>query len=63
MNTTMDKICTWSNFNKLSINVDKTEIMLFTNRTIIHPAIKINNISIEYVSKFKYLGLHLDTKL
>ena len=50
--------------NKLSLNVSKTNFMLFTNskcETAIH--ISINNINIDMVSKTKFLGVLIDNKL
>ena len=57
----------WFNANKLSINMDKTKYMLFhpTNkkREIDIPELIINNIKIERVNSFKFLGITIDNTL
>ena len=45
------------------LNVAKTKCMLFTNRNVVPPNIKINIENVEYVNSFKYLGVHFDKKL
>ena len=55
----------WLKMNKLSLNVKKTNAMLFhmPQKTIIVPKIKINGTIIEFVDKFKLLGINLNKHL
>ena len=64
VNEELEKVRVWMTHNKLSLNVDKTNFILFQNRK--EPI----NISIEYNSKqlirkveTKYLGIIIDEKL
>ena len=65
LNHDLSLIQDWSNNNKIAINFDKTECMLF------HPSymneenitIKIDNHQIKQVNKFLYLGVLLDNHL
>ena len=59
----MNKIIDWSNYNKLSLNCDKTKLMIFTNRKIEIPPLIVKNREIEQVDCYKYLGMHIDSKL
>jgi hypothetical protein len=60
-------IMDWFSANKLSLNLDKTKYMLFNphvrNKVTDIPNLKINNKVIERVSKYKFLGVHLDDKI
>lgn len=62
LNNILHKILDWSNYNKLSINASKTKIMWFGNKGVA-PDVYIGNSVIEKVSRFKYLGFTLDSKL
>ena len=55
----------WCQANKLVLNFEKTKAMIFTPKKLQNflPNISINNINIEYVNEYKYLGLILDNKL
>ena len=61
----LDKINTWLKINKLSINVDKTKFMMFrTKQKRVDPIIiHFNNIVIEKVCFFNYLGIYLDENI
>ena len=54
----------WS--NKLALNISKTKYMGFhtSNRKITYPNLKINNINIDRVTQFNFLGVmfnpHMD---
>ena len=54
----------WLAINKLSLNISKTKFMIFHyyQRRVGHliPEIKINNILIQQVSDFNFLGLTID---
>lgn len=61
MNCDLNKIHLWLNNNQLMLNVDKTKFMLFKSSEQLN--IKFNNLAIENVSSFKYLGFMLDFRL
>ncbi len=58
---------TWLNNHKLSLNLQKTKVMMFgTNREVNNMSIssvKFGEESLEIVNKYKYLGVVLDGKL
>ena len=57
-------ILDWLSANKIMINLDKTHLMLFTNR--IRPPsipIKANGKTIKEVTEAKFLGVIVDNKL
>ena len=59
------KLIDWLQFNCLSINLGKTKYMLFGEKdnTDSLPVLKIDDITIERVTTFKFLGVWLDDKL
>ena len=60
----LDKLNEWFAVNKLSLNLSKTNFMLFTNiRRDQNVSIRINNCEIDMVYKTKLLGVMLDSKL
>ncbi|KAF7664264.1 hypothetical protein LDENG_00182270 [Lucifuga dentata] len=60
----MDKVKNWFDINKLSLNLEKTKFMIFSNRTVnINAQIKIGNIEIERVKETKFLGVIIYDKL
>ena len=65
MNTELLKINEWIQVNKLSLNIGKTNYMLFkSNRKVATlPNIKMNNIDISCIQKSKFLGVIIDDKL
>ena len=63
INTELNKISVWLNVNKLSRNVKKSEYMIFHHtpmKKVKYPNLKINNIAIERVETFNFLGLTLN---
>ena len=64
INRELNKICEWLALNKLSLNVKKTKMMVFhyrqRNIKNMIPKLKINNIPIEHVKEFNFLGIVLD---
>jgi hypothetical protein len=69
-NVTLRSIYQWLVCNKLTINLDKTNYMIFKPSTSINSAISklnlsvnINNISLARTSSIKYLGVWLDENL
>ena len=64
MNTELEKIYKWLNANKLSLNINKTQYMIFHSRRtqpIRNSNLTINGIRIEYVEYTKFLGVHIDS--
>ena len=58
------KVLVWFNSNKLLINLDKTNCMLFSNKhKQTNLTIKLNDHILERVSETKYLGIIIDDKL
>ena len=65
INNELNKINTWLSSNKLCLNIKKTKFMIFhsNHRTILTPRLTINNIDIECVKQFNFLGLILNSQL
>ena len=60
----LDKLHVWLSVNKLSLNVDKTNFILFGNRkNIDNVCISMNNSIITRVRSTKFLGVIIDEKL
>ena len=61
INNELDKVVTWLEANKLSLNVSKTKFMIFHNRqfniTNHIPILKIRNEPIVRVNEFPFLGI------
>ena len=56
----LEKLNIWFQLNKLTLNVDKTEYMLFHKRRAVTPInISMNNMPIDIVPNFNYLGIIL----
>ena len=66
-NAVMRKIYTYFCTNKLSINTSKTKYMVFSphirKKEKIHCKIVLNNVEVERVSEFKFLGVMIDESL
>ena len=62
INTELNKISVWLNANKLSLNVKKSKYMIFHTpmKKVEYPNLKINNVAIERVETFNFLGLTLN---
>ena len=64
INSCLDKINVWLQLIKLTVNVSKTEFMLFhKGRDVPDPNLLLNNINIESISHFTFLGIILDITL
>ena len=65
INNELGKISEWLKLNKLSLNVNKSKYMIFhTNRRnvpIIH--VKIDDIEIQHVTEFNFLGMIVDENI
>jgi len=65
MNMTLENISIWFKANKLALNINKTKYMIFTNNEIKtdHLSLTIENITLEQVSSYKFLGIHIDCRM
>lgn len=63
MNTELDKIAVWFKVNMLSLNILKTNYMLFGNKLCDKEyQIEIEGNLIEKVDNTKFVGVYLDDK-
>ena len=64
VNENLDKIKKWTYINRLSLNINKTYYMLFTNRPVINENHQISLDGVEILNQTdgKFLGLRLDNK-
>ena len=64
VNSELKKVTNWVRANKLSLNVQKTKYMLFSNTVgTLSTDIVLDDTSLERISHFKFLGVILDEKL
>ena len=65
LNKELANISEWLKVNKLSLNIDKTQFMMFSRRKITPPKIdiKIDNQSVMETDLSKFLGVYIDKKL
>ena len=65
INEHLDKVSAWMNSNELVLNSKKTKYMLFHKHNKIVPTLKlkINDSSLDQVSTFNFLGLHINSQL
>ena len=65
INEHLDKVNVWMNSNKLVLNSKKTKYMLFHkhNKTLPNLKLSINGRTIDLVTRFNFLGLHLNSQL
>ena len=64
--TDLENVNLWCRYHKLSMNCSKTKAMYFSPRppdNIKNIRIELSGCEIDYVNVYKYLGIHLDTKL
>ena len=64
----LDDIGTWCEHNRLKLNVDKSNSLMFGSRSKLAKInyenyVKFSGISLKNVNKFKYLGLTLDKEM
>ena len=57
----------WCRNNQLTININKTKVMLFGSRNMLKRGTRndifINETKLQYVNRFNYLGIKLDSSL
>ena len=64
INIELEKIVYWLRVNKLTVNPAKTKLMTFSyRRNIVAPHLLLNNVEIESVNTFNFLGLTIDSEL
>ena len=64
MSNELDKLALWFDVNKLSLNVSKTNFMVFGNkRNLKNICVTINSITIDRVYETKFLGVYIDEHL
>ena len=63
----LEMLIEWFNNNKLTINLDKTKLMLFATKNMQKranfPQVEISGTKLQYVRHFNYLGVKLDSRL
>ena len=62
VNEELSKLNTWFKINKLSLNVSKSNFMMFGNKKTVLKPILLNNIQLEQVTVTKFLGVHIDSR-
>ena len=66
MNKDLQNIVEWLNVNKLSLNVKKTQFMVFFSSRKVVPVVSnlvINNSPITIIYTAKFLGVFIDDRL
>ena len=65
INTEIKKISDWLQINLLSVNMNKTNLIIFHkhNKVLRIPNIIFDNTPIQHVNRFNFLGLHLDSNM
>jgi hypothetical protein len=63
LNSILETLLDWCNYNKLTLNRKKTKYMVFNRSKINIPSLNLGNVQLERVSEFKYLGFTLDDRL
>ena len=60
----LDKLCSWFQVNKLSLNIAKTNCMIFSNKKCDgNHLVSINGVDINRVHVTKFIGVHIDCHL
>ena len=60
LNRELVKLTNWFRVNKLSLNVAKSNYMVFGKKSSVISGIKLNGITLEKVLTTKFLGVHID---
>ena len=64
VNKRLAVVSDWCKFNKLALNGNKCKYMLITTKIVTSdPVIKLDDVPVSRVEKFKYLGVELDDNL
>ena len=60
----MQLVKDWCDYNSLTINVSKTKMMYFSTRDDVqHRSVTLDDVDLEIVHSYKYLGITLDDEL
>ena len=64
VNLELCKLATWFRANKLSLNVNKTNFIMFGRKRLScgHQTVKIDDVLLTQVESTKFLGVHIDAK-
>ena len=62
LNAELEKLTEWFKINKLSLNVGKSNYMVFSNKKIELLPVKLNSIELEQVTVTKFLGVQIDNR-
>ena len=63
INAELQKVSLWLKRNKLSLNLDKTKLMIFQQKRVKELNIIINDTNIERVQSFNFLGITLSENM
>ena len=64
LNTELAKLCNWFSVNKLSLNIGKTNYMIFGNRHVTSSVdICMDRVKVNQINVTKFLGVYIDSKL
>lgn len=66
INNELQKLKLWIDTNMLSLNIDKTQYMIFSHKKLQSPLIHdvcISNKKIKFVNSIKFLGIMIDSKI
>ena len=66
MQADLDNIISWCQINKMSLNPDKCKAMRLSRRkgiSILSPSYKIQNVTLDVVQSYKYLGIIISSNL
>ena len=65
LNNELTKIYDWTLANRLTINVNKTELLIFTNRNVITDStqIELNGSHLNFTDRARFLGVIMDDSL
>jgi hypothetical protein len=63
LQTELEKVVNWFNENKLTVNISKTQYMIFKVKNINDFDLDINKQSIKRTNITKFLGVHLDDQI
>ena len=66
INAEIDKIKSWTISNRMSLNVSKTNALIFSNKTLplnYENSLKIGNSPINIIDSCKFLGVQIDNRL
>ncbi len=65
INSELNKISDWLKLNKLSLNTTKSKCLVLhrPQKHVMHPKIQIDNVELERVKEFNFLGIVLTEQL